>query len=429
MYSDYYGRLGISQQAFDIITKLESELMPIFSSIEGTELHNQAKVLSAFHKNRVASYCFNPSTGYGYDDIGRDTLDRVFSDAIGTDAAVVSPHLISGTHAIYTVLAGLLKSGDMMLSITGKPYDTLVGAIGIDTDEQDGCLRDYGIEYRQVDLSEDGCFCLSTIENELKAHMPKVVYFQRSRGYAWREAISPAKMSEVFQLIKSISPNSIIVVDNCYGEFTQKNEPTDFGADIIVGSLIKNAGGGLAPTGGYFAGKREYVNRISARHTVPGIGREAGSYFGSYLPFYQGIFSAPHTVAQSLKTSALFAKVFEYLNLPTMPPSTAERSDIVQALRFNEKEDLISFCRCIQSISPIDGYVSPEPWEMPGYNNEIIMAAGTFIQGSSIELTADAPICEPYTAYVQGSLNYSHGKLAVMRVLSYMINGGVKSDR
>lgn len=419
MYSKYYDGLGITEDAYNTVCRLESELTDVFSRIDSIESANEARVLNAFLKNRIAAHHFNPSTGYGYDDVGREGLDRVFADCFEAEAAVVSPQLISGTHAIYCVLAGILLPGDTLLAISGQPYDTLVEAIGIEGDAE-GSLREYGIKYEKVDLLPNGDFDIESIRKAVSELKPKLVHVQRSRGYAWREAILPERMKPVFELIKSISPETLIAVDNCYGEFTQTVEPISCGADVIVGSLIKNPGGGLAPTGGYFAGKKAVVDRIANRLTVPGIGREAGSYFGSYLPFYQGLFSAPHVVAQSLKTSALFAKLFEELGLPTMPSSTAERSDIVQALRFNTKEELIDFCRSIQAVSPVDGYVVPEPYAMPGYRSEVIMAAGAFIQGSSIELSADAPIIEPYTGYVQGGLNYSHGRLAVMKVCSIL---------
>lgn len=419
MYDKIYKQLGISESACNTVIALENELETVFERIEGIESVNQAKVLAAFQKNKVAAHHFNPTTGYGYDDVGRECLDKVFADAFGTEAAIVSPQLVSGTHAIFCVLSGILRAGDTMLAVSGRPYDTLLEAIGIEG-EAEGSLRDFNIKYDQIDLLSNGKFDIAEIEKTVTKLKPRLVHVQRSRGYAWREALLPADMQPVFELIKKISPETVIVVDNCYGEFTLTDEPTDHGADIIVGSLIKNPGGGLAPTGGYFAGKRELVDRIANRLTVPGIGREAGSYFASYLPFFQGLFFAPHVVAQSLKTSTLFSKIFEKLNLLTMPSSVSVRSDIVQALRFSTKEQLIGFCRCIQSVSPVDSFALPEPYAMPGYSNEVIMAAGTFVQGSSIELSADAPICEPYTAYLQGGLTYSHGRIAAMKVLSLL---------
>ena len=419
MYNNAYAELHITKAAYETIAAIEKELSDAFSAIEENESINEAKVLAAFHRNKVAAHYFNPTTGYGYDDLGRDNLDKVFADIFGTEAAVVSPQIVSGTHAIFAVLNGILRNGDCMLSLSGRPYDTLVDAIGINSNPECS-LREKGVSYEQIDLKPDGSFDSDEIVKKVSELKPRVAYVQRSRGYAWRDAILPKNMEPIFSIVKQLSPDTIIVVDNCYGEFTGIYEPCDFGADVIVGSLIKNPGGGLAPTGGYFAGTRKYVDRIASSLTVPGIGRECGSYFGSYLPYYQGIFNAPHVVAQSLKTSVLFAKLFERLNLPTMPSSSAERSDIVQALRFKTKEELIKFCECIQTVSPVDGHVVPEPWAMPGYNDEVIMAAGTFIQGASIELSADAPIHEPYTGYIQGSLSYAHGRIAAMRVLSML---------
>ena len=420
MYNDEFKKFNISKAAYEKTMQLEKELKEVFDGIEAVECINQARVLAAFQNNRVAAYCFMPSTGYGYDDMGRDTLDKVYAESLGGEAAVVSPHIISGTHAIFLVLSGLLGVNDTMLSISGRPYDTLTEAIGLENPAA-GSLKDYGIKYAQVDLKEDGSFDIPAIEKAAAELKPRMIYVQRSRGYAWREAITVENMKTAFDAARKASPDSVIVLDNCYGEFTDTKEPLSVGADIIVGSLIKNIGGGLAPTGGYYAGKRECVDRISNRLTVPGIGREAGSYFGSYLPFYEGLFLAPHTVAQSLKSAALFAKAFEFLNLPTLPASTAKRSDIVQAVKFGDREKLIKFCQGIQAVSPVDGFVTPEPWAMPGYQDEVIMAAGTFVQGASVELTADAPVCEPYIAYVQGALTYSHGKIAVMRFLSEML--------
>ena len=402
-------------ESISLIKSAEAELAPVFARMEETENACMERVLGAFRNNRVAARHFNFSTGYGYDDEGRDTLDRIFAEVMQAEAALVVPQLSSGTHTIFTVLAAILRPGDVMLSAAGRPYDTLVEAIGIEG-EAKGSLKEFGVDYKQIELLEDGKIDLASLEKAL-SDKPKIVYFQRSRGYAWRNSLLPVEMKSAFDLVKSVSPNSIIVVDNCYGEFTQKDEPTAFGADVIMGSLIKNPGGGLAHTGGYIAGKKDVIDLVANRITVPGIGREAGCYPGGYLPYYQGIFIAPHVVCQALKTAALFAGVFERLGLMSMPSSTAERSDIVQALRFDTKEQLIDFCRVIQSVSPVDSFVVPEPWAMPGYIDEVIMAAGTFIQGASIELTADAPIRAPYTVYIQGGLTYSHGRIAVKSVL------------
>ena len=398
-----------------LIKEAEESLRPVFLRMEETELTCQKRVLEAFRENRVAARHFNPTTGYGYDDEGRDTLDRIFAEVMQAEAALAVPQLSSGTHTIFMALVGVLRPGDVLLSAAGRPYDTMLEAIGIEGNAP-GSLREFGVEYREIALSEEGGIDFSALEKAL-VDKPKLVYFQRSRGYAWRNSLLPIEMKPAFDLIKRLSPNSVIFVDNCYGEFTQKDEPTAFGADLIVGSLIKNPGGGIAPTGGYIAGRRDLIDAIANRVTVPGIGREAGCWPGGYQPFYQGLFLAPHVVCQALKTAALFAAVFERLGLMSMPSSAAERSDIVQALRFNTKEQLIEFCRVIQSVSPVDSFVVPEPWAMPGYVDEVIMAAGTFVQGASIELTADAPIREPYTAYIQGGLTYSHGRIAVETVL------------
>ena len=399
----------------ELTEQVEKDLAPVFARMEETETACMDRILKAFKNNRVAARHFNPTTGYGYDDEGRDTLDKVFAEAMQAEAAIVVPQFSSGTHTIFVVLSAILRPGDIMISATGRPYDTLLEAIGI-TGDAKGSLRDFGVLYREIDLLDDGGIDLFMLEKALHTH-PKIVYFQRSRGYAWRNSILPEGLKPAFDLIKKLSPDSVIAVDNCYGEFTQKDEPTAFGADVIMGSLIKNPGGGIAHTGGYAAGRRDIIDLVANRVTVPGIGREAGCYPGGYLPYYQGIFYAPHTVCQALKTAALFAGVFEKLGLESMPSSSAERSDIVQALRFGSKEQLIDFCRVIQSVSPVDSFVVPEPWAMPGYNDEVIMAAGTFVQGASIELTADAPIRPPYTAYIQGGLTYSHGKIAVKAVL------------
>ncbi|MBO4562494.1 MAG: methionine gamma-lyase family protein [Clostridia bacterium] len=405
----------MSSKNTELITSAERELAPVFARMEETELVCQKRVLEAFRNNRVAARHFNPTTGYGYDDEGRDALDRIFAEVMQAESALVVPQLSSGTHAIFTALSALLRPGDVLLSAAGRPYDTLVEAIGIEG-EAKGSLREFGIEYREIGLADDGSIDIQALEAALE-EKPKIVYFQRSRGYAWRNSLLPSEMRPAFDAVKRLSPDSIIMVDNCYGEFTQGDEPTAFGADMIVGSLIKNPGGGIAHTGGYIAGRNDLIEAVANRVTVPGIGREAGSFPGGYLPYYQGIFLAPHVVCQALKTAALFARVFEKLGLMSMPSSDAERSDIVQALRFDSKEQLIGFCRVIQSVSPVDCFVSPEPWAMPGYTDEVIMAAGTFIQGASIELTADAPIREPYTGYIQGGLTYSHGRIAVEEVL------------
>ncbi len=415
--------MDISNFAINFVESAEKELSDVFNKIDRNEFNNQKRVLEAFQNEGIALRHFAPTNGYGYDDIGRDTLDKVFAHSLECEDALVRPQIVSGTHSIFIALSGLLEYGDTMLAITGKPYDTLEGAIGINGDNY-GSLKRQGIKYKQVDLINDK-INIDDVIKELKGDSSiKVVYLQRSRGYSWRNALLPEDMAEVFNVIKKQWNDKIIVVDNCYGEFTCEHEPSYYGADIIIGSLIKNPGGGIAPTGGYVAGKHEYIEMIAQKLTVPGIGREAGSYYGNYTPFYQGLFLAPHVTAQSLKSAALFARIFEKANMTTMPSSTAKRSDIVQSLRFSSAEALIEFCRSIQAASPIDSFVSPEPWDMPGYSHQVIMAAGAFVQGASIELSADAPIVEPYTVYVQGALTYSHGKIGAMAALDALIKSG-----
>ena len=405
----------MSTEAKKLIETAERELAPVFERMRETELNCTRRVLEAFRNNRVAARHFNFTTGYGYDDEGRDVLDRIFAEVFQTEAALVVPQFSSGTQTIFTALAAILRPGDTLLSAVGSPYDTLLEAIGIEGNAP-GSLKEFGIKYRSIQLTEAGKIDLPALEKELESN-PRIVYFQRSRGYAWRNSLLPEEMAPAFGLVKKMCPNSVIMVDNCYGEFTRKDEPTAFGADIIMGSLIKNPGGGIARTGGYIAGRRDLIEMAANRVTVPGIGREAGCWPEGYLPYYQGIFMAPHTVCQALMNAALFARVFEKLGLESMPASSAERSDIVQALRFNKKEQLIEFCRVIQSVSPVDSFVVPEPWAMPGYTDEVIMAAGAFIQGSSIELSADGPIREPFTVYIQGGLTGAHGRIAAEEVL------------
>ncbi len=413
--------LGISSKAYNYVKECEGELASVFEKIDAVEAAGQARVLAAFQQEGIALRHFAPTTGYGYDDIGRDTLDRLFAAALEAEDALVRPQITSGTHAIFTALSGLLEPGDTMLSLTGKPYDTLEKAIGLDGSEYNSLAR-RGVKYAQVDLC-DGRIDLKAAEKALFPQV-KLVYFQRSRGYSWRNALTPEEMLPAFELVRRIAPDAFIVVDNCYGGFTRIHEPTYYGADVIVGSLIKNLGGGIAPTGGYIAGTKRAIERIEMTLTVPGMGREVGSYAGSYAPFYQGLFMAPHITAQALKSAVLFARVFEKTGMISMPASTDERSDIVQSLRFNSADALISFCRSIQKAAPVDSFVQPEPWDMPGYTSQVIMAAGAFVQGSSIELSADAPIVEPYTAYVQGGLTFAHGRIGVMYALDDLIRIG-----
>ena len=414
--------LPVSGKAMQAVLSAEQELASVFARIEAIEYANQWKVLQAFQNEGIAQRHFNATTGYGYDDIGRDALDRVFARAFGAEDALVRPQMVNGTHAIYLALSGLLRPGEAMLSITGKPYDTLNDAVIAPGDERIGALSEFNIAFHEIALREDGGIDLNALMRTLEATPNiRVVYAQRSRGYAWREAILPDELHTVFQTIKSHYPHIWTMVDNCYGEFTQTVEPVALGADVMAGSLIKNPGGGLAPTGGYIAGTAEAVSLCAHRLTIPGMGREVGSYAASYQPYYQGLFMAPHVTAQSLKTAALFARVLENAGMQTMPHSEAVRSDIIQALRLPSKEALIAFCQNIQKAAPIDSFVVPEPWDMPGYACPVIMAAGAFVQGASIELSADAPVKEPYTAYIQGSLTYAHGRIGAMMALTALL--------
>lgn len=412
----------ITAETAEFVQQAEKEMADVFSAMDEVREYNQFKVLKALQDEGLALRHFAPTTGYGYDDIGRDTLDRVFAAALGAEDALVRPQLTSGTHALAMMLFGLLLPGDELLAITGKPYDTLEETIGISGNAW-GSLKAYGVTYSQVDLKEDGSIDVEAVLSALKPQT-KLIHIQRSRGYAWRRALTVQEIGAAIRRIKAARPDVIVDVDNCYGEFTALTEPTEVGADVMAGSLIKNPGGGIAPTGGYIAGKKEYIERIANRLTAPGIGREVGSYAGSYAPFFQGLFLAPHVVAESLKGAALCARVFEKLGMPVLPDSTAVREDIIQSIRFDDPQRLIAFCQSIQRISPVDSNAIPEPWDMPGYQHQVIMAAGAFVQGSSIELSADAPIVAPYIAYMQGGLTYDHVKLAVMASLEEMRKTG-----
>lgn len=382
-----------------------------FAEIDAAALHNQKKVLDAFRKNRVALRHFNGTSGYGYDDEGRDNLARVFADVFHTEKAIVSPLLTSGTHAITVALFGLVKSGDVILSITGNPYDTLHGVIN----GANGSLADYGVKFYIVPLS-DGKIDCDKVTEAIKKYCPSVIYIQRSRGYEWRDAFSTEDIFKAVQCVRSVT-DACIAVDNCYGEFVETSEPTDAGADIVIGSLIKNPGGSIAPTGGYIAGKAKYIDKIAGRLTAPTVGTEVGSYAAGYRTFYQGLFLAPHVVAQSLKTAVLFSSVLGSLGYDVKPLPDEKFYDIVCSIRFGEKQKLIDFVQAIQYVSPVDSYVTPEPWAMPGYDDEVIMAAGCFVQGASIELSCDGPVRPPYIAYLQGGITFEHGIIALEKVL------------
>lgn len=398
------------------INKIEKKLEKIFSYFDDIALKNQSKVLKAFQEQKISTRHFAGSTGYGYDDIGRDTLNKVFANVFGAETAIVSPQITCGSHAIAIVLFGLLRPGDTMLSIAGKPYDTLDETIFGVEGENRGSLKDLNVNYKQIDLIKDK-LNFSEIKNQVASLQPKVVFLQRSRGYNWRSAISIDEIEKAVQIVKKHSPNSIFVVDNCYGEFVAEKEPTDVGADVAVGSLIKNPGGGFASTGAYIVGKQKFIELISYRLTSPSLGIEVGSYEKGYREFYQGLFLAPHVVCQAIKGAYLIGEVLSNQGYEVLPKSNEIAGDIIKSIKFNNSEKMISFIQDIQKLSPIDSDAVPMPWDMPGYLDPIIMAAGTFVSGASIELSSDGPVKEPYIAYFQGALTYEHAKIVANYLL------------
>ncbi|MDD2958291.1 MAG: methionine gamma-lyase family protein [Lachnospiraceae bacterium] len=409
-----YQLLGISPEVYQFGREVEAHLTERFEEIDRTAEYNQLKVVHAMQKNRISAEHFNPSSGYGYNDIGRDDLEKVYADAFHTETALVRPQIACGTHALAVALAGNLRPGDELLSISGKPYDTLEEVIGIRP--SNGSLAEYGISYAQVDLLEDGSFDFESIKKAVRPNT-RLVEIQRSKGYQTRPTLSVAKIGEAIRFVKSINPDIICMVDNCYGEFVERREPSDEGADLVVGSLIKNPGGGLAPVGGYIAGKKEYVENAAFRLTSPGLGKEVGASLGVMRSFYQGFFMAPTVTAGALKGAVYAANIYEKLGFKVVPNSTESRHDIIQAVEFGFPEGMIEFCRGIQAAAPVDSYVTPEPWAMPGYDSDVIMAAGAFVQGSSIELSADGPVKPPYAVYFQGGLTWEHAKLGILMSL------------
>ena len=409
--------------AEEFIRQAEAELKDAFADIEENEILRTRQVLDAFHRQGVSYRHFAPSTGYGYDDIGRDTLERIYADLFHTEAALMRPHVSSGTAALSLTLFGLTKPWDSIVSATGMPYDTLQGVIGTGEDTPPGSLKEMGVKFSCVEL-KDGKIDVQAVDAAITPETTLVIA-QRSRGYAWRPSLFPEDFSHLAEMLHSRHPGVTLMVDNCYGEFVCRDEPTDHGADLCVGSLIKNPGGGIAPTGGYIAGRKDAIERIAGRLTAPGLGREIGSYEASYRPFYQGLFMAPHTVAQALKTALLASRIFENTGLQTSPSSGERRADIIQSIMMQSPERLVSFCRGIQAASPVDSMAMPEPWDMPGYGDQVVMAAGTFVAGASIELSADGPMRPPYTAFMQGGLTYAHGKIALTEALRMMLETGV----
>ncbi len=392
-----------------------------FKKIDEITFYNQQKVLSAFIKNQVSESHFAASTGYGYGDRGREVLEQVFADCMGTEDAIIRHNFVSGTHALTVGLFGLLRPGDKMLCLTGRPYDTLVGVLGID-EEVDGSLKDFGVIYDEVELDSNGSIQINKIKEKLSSDSYKIAYIQRSRGYSLRPSLTVDDIDKIIKAVRSVSPEIIVFVDNCYGEFVEKIEPSSVGADILVGSLIKNPGGGIAPTGGYIAGKRELVEKCAYRLTAPGVGREVGATLGHLRELYMGVFNAPHVVGEALKTAIYASALFSELGFKTTPNPNEHRGDIIQAILLDNPQNLIAFCQGMQSGAPIDSFVTPEPWDMPGYDSKVIMAAGAFTGGASIELSADAPLREPYAAWMQGGLNFDSGRTGVLCAAKLMMD-------
>lgn len=420
--TEMYKELGISEQVYQFGKEIEKSLETRFEQIDKVTEYNQLKVIRAMQESRVNESCFNYASGYGYNDQGRDTLEEVYAKTFHTEAALVRPQITCGTHALALALSANLRPGDELLSPVGKPYDTLEEVIGIR--ESKGSLAEYGITYRQVDLLEDGTFDYENIQKAIH-EKTKLITIQRSKGYQTRPSFSVAQIGELIAFVKKIKPDVICMVDNCYGEFVETIEPSDVGADLIVGSLIKNPGGGLAPIGGYVAGKEEYIENCAYRLTSPGLGKEVGASLGVMQSFYQGFFLAPNVVGSALKGAVFAANIYEKLGFPVIPNSTESRHDIIQAVELGTPEGVIAFCQGIQAAAPVDSYVSPEPWAMPGYDSEVIMAAGAFVQGSSIELSADGPIKPPYAVYFQGGLTWPHAKLGILMSLEHLVRKGI----
>ena len=416
-----YERMGINSDVLNISDEIINDLSQRFQKIDKIAEYNQLKVVSAFQKNKVAEEHFNTTTGYGYNDIGRDTLEKVYADVFHTEDALVRPQITCGTHALGLALSANLRPGDKLMYISGKPYDTLEEVIGIRPSK--GSLAEYGVKYDQVDLLENGEFDLEGIKNKLDG--VTLIGIQRSKGYATRPTLSVEKIGNVIKFIKDIKPEIKIMVDNCYGEFVETIEPSDVGADMIVGSLIKNPGGGLAPIGGYICGTKDCVENCSYRLTTPGLGKEVGANLGVMSLLYQGLFLAPTVVASALKGAIFAANLFEKYNFNVIPNGTESRHDIIQAIEFGKPECVIAFCKGIQAAAPVDSHLTPEPWDMPGYDAPVIMAAGAFVSGSSIELSADGPIKPPYAVYFQGGLTWHHAKLGILKAFQNMVDDGL----
>ncbi len=414
---------NINKKIIELATETEKEIQPVFVDIDDIRGYNQFKVLNAMQINRLNDTHFSWNTGYGYNDSGRETLEKVYKDVFNTEDAIVRPIIVSGTHALTLCLTGLLKNGDELISATSTPYDTLEEVIGI-RGSKGYSLIDYGVNYKQIDFKDDGEVDISNLINNI-SEKTKMVYIQRSTGYGWRKALTIDKIKEIVISVKNIKKDIICMVDNCYGEFLETKEPTDVGVDIMAGSLIKNPGGGLALTGGYIVGRKDLIELVSYRMTSPGIGKECGLTFGLTRSMFQGLFLAPKVVSEALKGSILCSRIFEKLGYEVCPRWNDKRSDIIQSIMLKSPEKVIAFCQGVQQAAPVDSYVNPEPWDMPGYDSKVIMAAGAFVQGSSIELSADAPIREPYIAYFQGGLTYDHSMFGVIKGLQSMYDKGL----
>lgn len=417
-----YKKLGITKEVLGFGTEIEQALNERFAKIDEIAEYNQLKVIHAMHEHKVSEACLYASSGYGYNDLGRDTLEEVYATVFGAESALVRPQIACGTHALSVALSGNLRPGDELLSPVGKPYDTLEEVIGIRPSK--GSLAEYGVTYRQVDLLPNGTFDYANIKKAIN-EKTKLVSIQRSKGYQTRPTFSVTQIGELIHFIKGIKHDVICMVDNCYGEFVEIIEPSEVGADLIVGSLIKNPGGGLAPIGGYIVGKEEYVENAAYRLTSPGLGKEVGATLGVNQSFYQGFFMAPTVTAGALKGAIFAANIYEKLGYSVVPDGREERHDIIQAVTLGSPEAVIAFCQGIQAAAPVDSYVSPEPWAMPGYDCDVIMAAGAFVQGSSIELSADAPIKPPYAVYFQGGLTWQHAKLGILMSLQKLVEAGI----
>ncbi len=415
---EMYEQMGICSSVQKFGKQIEAKLAKRFLEIDERAEYNQMKVILAMQKNRVSEACFHYASGYGYDDLGRDTLEKVYADVFHTEAALVRPQITCGTHALALALSANLRPGDELVSVAGKPYDTLEEVIGIRPSK--GSLAEYGITYSQVDLLEDGSFDFENISHAITGKT-KMVTIQRSKGYQTRPSFSVDQIGAAIAFVKRIKPDVICMVDNCYGEFVETIEPSDVGADLVVGSLIKNPGGGLAPIGGYIAGKEELIENCGYRLTSPGLGREVGASLGVMQSFYQGLFLAPSVTASALKGAIFAANIYEFLGYAVVPDGRESRHDIIQAVELKVPEAVIAFCRGIQAAAPVDSYVTPEPWAMPGYDSDVIMAAGAFVQGSSIELSADGPMKPPYAVYFQGGLTWPHAKLGILMSLEYLV--------